>query len=102
MSPFPINFEYKESAPISGKDTIFGRICGVQVVLPSEPEDYIVDHSCGFRIRGGNHLYRTGSVPKLDWASLVCGFPLPCHSRWKCALDLEHTPQDHVASGWDG
>ena len=89
----------QECGSTGGKDTVFERASDVQVVCPSKPKDHVVGYGCGFRIRGDNHICRTGSVPKLDWTALVYGPFLPRHSRWKCPLGFEHPTQDHVPSG---
>jgi hypothetical protein len=87
----------QESGSTSGKETLFERASDVQVVLPSDPKDHVVGHGCSFRILGNDHRYRTGSVPKLDRTTLVCGLFLPCHSLWKClwVLSLPHKIMFH-------
>jgi hypothetical protein len=47
----------QECGSTRGKDALFERASDVQVVCPSEPEDRVVGHGCGFRIRWNNHPF---------------------------------------------
>ena len=66
-----------------GKDTLFGRTSGVQVVCPSEPEGHVVGHGCDFRICGDSYRDRTVPFGQLERTALVYGILLPCYSRWE-------------------